>query len=105
MGSGLTTQVRAYVEYRMFSAMIRFGSACSGLRIRLEDSRTARMKAQYRCSAVLDLFPAARVRVRSSGDRLYGTIDTLAERLAREVERRLGDHHGGAGGPRSGPTS
>jgi ribosome-associated translation inhibitor RaiA len=89
MGSGLTNQVRAYVEYRMFSALSRFGPACSGLSIRLEDNHTAPMKAQYRCSAVVDLLPAARVRARSSGDRLYGTIDTVAERLACAVERRL----------------
>jgi ribosome-associated translation inhibitor RaiA len=126
MESKLTTQVRAYVEYRMFSVMSRFGPACLGLSIRLEDSNTARMKTQYRCSAILDLLPAARVRIRSSGDRLYGTIDTVAERLAREVERRLikesivagdrtaagkretskeRDHRGGAHGPRPGATS
>ena len=33
----LATQVRAYVEYRMFSATSRFGRSCERLRISLEE--------------------------------------------------------------------
>lgn len=85
----LATQVRAYVEYRMFSATSRFGRAGKGLRIRLEECDATRTGALYRCSAILDVMPAGRIRVRATGDRLYRAIDKAAERLAHGVERHL----------------
>ncbi len=86
---GLAAQVRAYVEYRMFSAISRFGRACERLSIRLEECEATRTGARYRCSAVLDLMPAGQIRVRATGDRLYGAIDVAAERLANGLDRRL----------------
>jgi ribosomal subunit interface protein len=85
----LATQVRAYVEYRMFSATSRFGRVCERLRIRLVECEATRTGSRYRCSAVLDLAPAGRIRVRAAGERLYEAIDEAAERLARGVKRRL----------------
>lgn len=79
----LTTQVRAYVEYRMFSATSRFGRACERLSVTLEQREAPRTGAQYRCSAVLDLMPVGQIRVSAASDRLYAAIDEAAERLAR----------------------
>ena len=84
----MTMQVRAYVEYRMFSATSRFGPACQLLRITLDEREVIRTGARYRCSAVLDLTPAGQIRVSASSDRLYAAIDEAAERLSRD-----GDHH------------
>lgn len=79
---GLTTQVRAYVEYRMFSATSRFGRACERLSVTLDQRKAFEAGAQYRCSAVLDLIPAGQIRVSATSDRLYAAIDEAAERLA-----------------------
>ncbi len=84
----LTAQVRAYVEYRMFSATRRFGPACELLRITLEEREVMRTGARYRCSAVLDLTPVGQIKVSAANDRLYGAVDEAAGRLARD-----GDHH------------
>lgn len=85
----LATQVRAYVEYRMFSAVSRFGRACARLTIRLEELDSKRTGPQYRCSVVLDLMPAGRIRASATAHRLYAAIDVAADRLASGVERRL----------------
>lgn len=84
----LTTEVRAYVEYRMFSATSRFGPACPLLRITLAEREVIRTGARYRCDAVLDLLPVGSIRVSATSDRLYAAIDEAAERLSRS-----GDHH------------
>ncbi len=84
----LTTQVRAYVEYRMFSAISRFGRACERLSVTLDQREAIQSGAQYRCSAVLDLIPVSHIRVSATSDRWYSAIDEAAERLARG-----GDHH------------
>ena len=84
----LTAQVRAYVEYRMFSATSRFGPASPLLRITLDEREVIRTEARYRCSAVLDLTPVGQIRVSAASDRLYAAIDEAAELLSR-----AGDHH------------
>jgi ribosomal subunit interface protein len=84
----LTTQIRAYVEYRMFSATSRFGPAGPLLRIMLDEREVIRAGGRYRCSAVLDLTPVGQIRVSAASDRLYAAIDEAAERLSR-----AGDHH------------
>jgi ribosomal subunit interface protein len=89
-GLKVGARVRAYVEYRMFSAISRFDRRCACLSVRLEESASARVGTRYRCSVALDLTPAARVRVRATADRLYAAIDQCAERLSRGVEQRLG---------------
>ena len=82
-------QARAYAEYRMFSAVSRFGGQCERLRVYIEDGRPLRDGAQYGCAAVLDLSPEGKVRVRASARRLYAAIDRAAESLSRHLERRL----------------
>ena len=77
-------RVRAYVEYRMFSAISRFGSRCAQLDVRLDSTQPG-----IWCALTLDLKPAGRVRVRATADRLYAAIDRSAERLLRSLERRL----------------
>jgi ribosome-associated translation inhibitor RaiA len=86
--SANATQVRGYVEYRMFSAVSRFARKCARLSVRL--GQDGPMRDQHSCSVVLDLAPAGQVRVRATGDRLYAAVDRAAERLAQGVERRLG---------------
>ena len=80
----VNAQVRAYVEYRMFSAISRFGSRCGRLHVRLDSTQS-----RTGCALTLDLQPAGRVRVRATADHLYAAIDRSAERLLRSLERHL----------------
>src|SRR3989442_12147230 len=52
-GLKFTAQIRAYVEYRMFSAISRFGGRCVSLSVSLEESESAQLGTQYRCAAIL----------------------------------------------------
>lgn len=83
-GLTFTAQIRAYVEYRMFSAISRFGGRCVSLSVSLEES-----ESQYRCAAILYLTPSGRVRVSAAANRPYAAVDQSAERLSRAVARRL----------------
>ena len=82
----IAAQVRAYIEYRMFSAMSRFGRRIARLSVRLDSTHVGN---RYSCAVALDLTPAGRVRVRATADHPYAAIDQSAERLSRGVERRL----------------
>lgn len=91
-GFEVGTQARAYVEYRMFSAVGRLGRKCVRLRVRLA-AADAHEGIRYRCAVALDLMPAARVRARATADRLYAAIDQSAQRLSQGVERRIQSGH------------
>ena len=82
----IAPQVRAYIEYRMFSAIGRFGRRCERLSVRLDSTDVG---ARHRCSLALDLKPAGKVRVRGSADHLYAAVDRAAQRLSSRVEHRL----------------
>jgi ribosomal subunit interface protein len=97
-------QVRAYVEYRMFSAISRFGRGCMRVSVWLEEAESAHLR-QYRCAAILHLTPSGRVRVSATADRPYAAVDQSAERLSRAVERRLMDATFGQGYRRGGLSS
>jgi hypothetical protein len=88
---GIARKGHAYVEYRMFSAISRFGLDHARLRIDLDEDHEAHAAAPYRCSVVLQWAPAERIRVRARAERLYRAVDAAAERLADGVERRLDD--------------
>jgi ribosome-associated translation inhibitor RaiA len=88
---GLARQDHAYVEYRMFSAISRFGLDHARLRIHLDEDHEGHAAPPYRCSVVLQWAPAGRIRVRARAERLYRAVDAAAERLADGVERRLDD--------------
>ena len=80
----IAPQVRAYIEYRMFSAIGRFGRECVRLSVHLDATG-----ARHCCSLALDLEPAGRVRARATADHPYAAVDQSAQRLSRGVERRL----------------
>jgi hypothetical protein len=104
---GLTRQDHAYVEYRMFSAISRFGLDRAHLRIDLDENDKSHAAAPYRCSVLLEWAPTERIRVRARAERLYRAVDAAAERLADGVGRCLADK-GPSGGdvmsPPSAPT-
>jgi len=86
VGFVLTEQGRAYVEYRMFSAISRYGARNARLAVRLE---ARGLDVGFRCLADLQLDGTTHVQVRATADRLYAAIDRAAQRLARAVEHRL----------------
>jgi ribosome-associated translation inhibitor RaiA len=79
-------QVRAYIEYRIFSAIGRFGRKCVRLSVRLTSTEG---RARHRCSLALDLEPPGHVRVGATAGHLYAAVDQSARRLSRAAERRL----------------
>jgi ribosome-associated translation inhibitor RaiA len=85
-GMSLPAQTRAYVEYRMFSAVSGLDLRNVSMNVRLEEHESPRMGAQYRCSVVLTLGLGGRIRVRATGDRVYLTIDRAAKSLSRSLE-------------------
>jgi ribosomal subunit interface protein len=82
----ITPQIRAYVEYRMFSAIGRFGRNCAHLSVRLDSTEAGVRRC---CALALDLEPTGQVRARATADHLYAAVDKSAQRLSRGVERRL----------------
>jgi ribosomal subunit interface protein len=104
-GLKFTAQIRAYVEYRMFSAISRFGGRCVSLSVSLEETESAQLGTQYRCAAILYLTPSGRVRVSAASDRPYAAVDQSAERLSRAVARRLKQGSFGPGSRPGRPSS
>ena len=88
-GFDLAVQERAYIEYRMFSAIRRFSRDCPRLSIRVQRCTATPQDGAYRCSTVLDAMSPVRIRVRATGNPLYAAIDSAADRLALAAERRL----------------
>jgi ribosomal subunit interface protein len=88
-GVELPDQVRAYIEYRIFSAISRFGRRCVRVSVRLEECDVTQVRTRYRCAVALHLTPFGQVRVRATADGLYAVVDESAERLSRGAERRL----------------
>jgi ribosomal subunit interface protein len=88
-GIEVGADARAYIEYRMFSVISRFGRRCVRLSVRLEQHAPATDRAPYGCTVAVHLQPAQRIRIRASADRLYAAVDRCAERLSRGLERRL----------------
>ncbi len=78
--------VRAYIEYRMFSAIGHLRGTWEHLDVRLDSTG---MGARHACTLALDLKAGGRVRVRATADHLYAAVDRSARRLSRRVERRL----------------
>ena len=86
IGMSLPAQTRAYLEYRMFSAVSGLDLRSVRMNVRLEEYDLPRMGAQCRCSVVLTLGTGGRIRVRATGDRVYLAIDRAAKSLSRNME-------------------
>jgi ribosome-associated translation inhibitor RaiA len=82
----LPAQTRAYAEYRMFSAASGLDLREVHMDVLLDERKSPWTGAQYRCSVVLTLAPAGRIRVRATGDRVYMAIDRAAKSLSRSLE-------------------
>jgi ribosomal subunit interface protein len=85
----LSPHVRAYAEYRVFSATGQFENACARSSVHLEERHESPKGRRYRCDVVVNLATAERLRVRATRDGLYGAIDSAAERLARRLRSLL----------------
>jgi ribosome-associated translation inhibitor RaiA len=77
--------VRAYIEYRMFSAIGHLGDAWEHLDVHLDSTDAGRRG----CTLALGLKAGGRVRARATADHLYAAVDRCARRLVRRMERRL----------------
>lgn len=102
VGLDVSDALRAYVEYRMFSAASRFDGHDARLSVRLEPAGLD-ARARYRCVASMERGPARALRVSASSDLLHAAVDRAAERLSRSAERRLA-RTAGEGSSRAGLT-
>jgi len=89
VGFSLVDQGRAYLEYRMFSALSRFDLKDARLSVRLEEHTSARADARYRCVATLEIASGTHSQVTTVAEQLYAVIDRAAERLSADVGARL----------------
>jgi ribosome-associated translation inhibitor RaiA len=78
--------VRAYIEYRMFSAIGHLGHTWEHLDVHLDSTDAG---ARRGCTLALDLKAGGQVRARATAGHLYAAVDRSARRLVRRVERRL----------------
>ncbi len=101
-GVDLSDQRRAYIEYRVFSAVRRFAGQGGTVDVRLED-RGSRKGARYVCTATAVFVPDGRVRVASAAEELQTAIERAADQLSGMVHRHLAGRPGGSG--RSNETS
>ena len=73
-GIEVGADARAYIEYRMFSVISRFGRRCVRLSVRLAEHAPATDRAPYACTVAVHLQPAERIRVHASANRLYAAV-------------------------------
>lgn len=82
-GASLEPQIRAYAEFRIFSALARYDGV-SNARVTLSDEAGGGM----RCAVTVDLDTSASIRALARGAHAAGTIDRAAERVAHLMRRR-----------------
>jgi ribosome-associated translation inhibitor RaiA len=92
-GADLAEQVRAYSEYRVFSAVARFGRTVDLVEVTIDaenpdapEERAA--ERHYTCSIVARTSAGDQVAVRAGSDHPYSVIDRAARQMTTALERR-----------------
>jgi hypothetical protein len=92
-GADLADQVRAYAEYRVFSAVARFGRTVNLVEVTLDadnadDANQGSGERQYTCSVVARTSGGEQVAVRAGSDHAYSVVDRAARQMTAALERR-----------------
>jgi hypothetical protein len=90
-GTVFPLEARAYLEYRLFSRLSRFGPDVFAIRVRLQDRASQAGKALVGCRIHVLLRPTGEAVVETSADWLYGAIDQGADAAEAAVDQLVGD--------------
>ena len=85
-GTELPIEARAYLEYRFFSSLSRFGADIFAVRVRLRDGTSDGEQSIINCRVHVLLRPAGEAVVETSADWLYGAIDQGADAAGAAIE-------------------
>jgi hypothetical protein len=85
-GTALPLEARAYLEYRFFSRLSRFGADVFAVRVRLRDRASPGERSLINCRVHVLLRPAGEAVVETNADWLYGAIDQGADAAGAAVD-------------------
>jgi ribosome-associated translation inhibitor RaiA len=86
---GITSQTRAYAEYRVFAALAKHTQRVRRVRIVLRHANQSESFGACTCEVSVSIEPAGRVRIRAGGTHPYAAINRAVERMAIAVARRV----------------
>lgn len=86
-GTDLPIEARAYLEYRLFSALSRFGADVFAVRVRLRNHASGGQQPLINCWVQVLLRPVGEAVVESSASWLYGAIDQGADAAGAAVDQ------------------
>jgi ribosome-associated translation inhibitor RaiA len=92
-GAGVADQVRTYAEYRVFSAVARFGRTVDLVEVTLDEdtpdgSEHVSPQRHYTCSIVARMGDNAQIAVRAGSDHAYSVVDRASRQMTTALERR-----------------
>jgi hypothetical protein len=85
-GTAFSIDARAYLEYRFFSRLSRFGADVFAVRVRLRDRATDGQPSLIDCRVHVLLRPVGEAVVEASAAWLYGAIDASADAAEAAVD-------------------
>jgi hypothetical protein len=88
-GTPLPIEARAYLEYRLFSVLSRFGVDVFAVRVRLRDRASLGEPPLITCWVQVVLRPTGEAVVESSANWLYGAIDQGADAAGAAVDQHV----------------
>lgn len=88
-GTAFPIDARAYLEYRLFSRLGRFGPDVFAVRVRLRERLTSGEPSLIDCRVHVLLRPVGEAVVATSADRLYGAINQGADAAEAAVDQLL----------------
>jgi ribosome-associated translation inhibitor RaiA len=92
--AGLADQVRAYAEYRVFSAVARFGRTVQLVDVTIDadnntnDAEHRTAERQYSCSIVARTTDGEQIAVRAGSDHPYSVVDRASRQMTAALERK-----------------
>ena len=89
-GTAFPIDARAYLEYRLFSRLSRFGADVFAVRVRLRDGASQGGQPVIDCRLHVLLRPAGEAIVEATADWLYGAIDRGADAAEAAVDQVVG---------------
>ena len=87
----LDNQMRAYSEYKVFSALAPYARQIDHVDVVLENCSTDLNRTQAMCTVMVTLAPTGRERVRARASGAYPAIDCAATRIQQVMQSRCAD--------------
>lgn len=84
----VTTEVRAYAEYRVFATLARYAAIVRSARVVLRPAEPGPTGRSILCTLTVFLEPSGFVRVRARRPVAHGAINRAADRLSELMSRR-----------------